>query len=606
MSLSDAIAPSLIRPLNSFGIRAISSKSNATANTVGQLPSYDFYVAHDLPTLVIVSAFEKHPELPGVLIFEDTQFMGVISRQKCFEWLSRPYGTEVFLKRPVLTLLKKLSFRPEVIPANTPIHQAVQLSLSRPPELRYEPILVSFPEQGLRLVDLHVLLLAQSEQLENANKLVRQQIEIGQALSSTLDPHKVLHLVLEHMANILPCDHCGILMLKDGLLEYAAQSGFSVRIHEEQQGYKLTESIVYQNIFLSRQPIILADLHEQPDAAQIERISGLRSWMGLPLIQSDQFLGILTLSSLAPNVYGAEELELAKTFASQAAIALQNAQSHEQMRLFNQELEHLVQERTADLQLAYAQLERMDKAKSDFIQIASHELRTPLTVIGGYLQMLQIYAEKICDARLHQYTEGIRSGFERVQNIVGNMIETARIEANDLHLNCTLLNLGALIEQVWSELANDAQQRQINFTIENLGYLPTVQGDADALKKVFYHLMVNAIKYTPNGGQVHISGQLRNANQNRLQRDAVEIIIRDTGIGIEPANHELIFTKFYKIGEVMLHSSGKTKFKGGGPGLGLSIVRGIVQAHGGQVWVESSHQDEEKLPGSQFHVLLPV
>ncbi len=608
MTLLDPIAPSLMRPWNSFGIHAAAPKGwNTAANTIGQLPSYDFYVAHDLPTMVIVSAFEKHPELPGALIYQDTHFTGVISRQKCFEWLSRPYGTEVFLKRPVLTLLKKLTFRPEIIPAHTPIHQAVQMALSRPAELRYEPLLVSFPEQGLRLIDLHVLLLSQSALLENANKLIRQQIEIGQALSSTLDPHKVLHLVLEHMANILPCDQCSVLMLKNGCLEYAARSGFSVYNDEENQSYKLSESLVYQNLFLSRQPILLDDLRECPDAIQIERTPGMRGWMGLPLIQNDQFLGILTLASLDPQIYGPEELDLAKTFASQAAIALQNAQSHEQMRIFNQELESLVQERTASLQLAYAQLERMDRAKSDFIQIASHELRTPLTIIGGYVQMLQIYAEKSSDARMHQYAQGIRSGFERVQGIVSNMIETARIEANDLRLNCEPLGLGNLLTEVWQELAADAQQRQIQFSMDSaLQSLPLIQGDGETLKKVFYHLMVNAIKYTPNGGQVQISGQLLLANQNRLQCDAIEIVIRDTGIGIDPANHELIFTKFYKIGEVLLHSSGKTKFKGGGPGLGLSIVRGIIQAHGGQVWVESSQQDEEKLPGSQFHVLLPV
>jgi signal transduction histidine kinase len=84
------------------------------------------------------------------------------------------------------------------------------------------------------------------------------------------------------------------------------------------------------------------------------------------------------------------------------------------------------------------------------------------------------------------------------------------------------------------------------------------------------------------------------------------IVFRDTGIGIDPAQIELIFTKFYQTGEVALHSSGRTKFKGGGPGLGLAIARGIIQAHNGKLWAESPGYDETNCPGSQFHILLPI
>jgi len=87
---------------------------------------------------------------------------------------------------------------------------------------------------------------------------------------------------------------------------------------------------------------------------------------------------------------------------------------------------------------------------------------------------------------------------------------------------------------------------------------------------------------------------------------SVAVVIQDTGIGIDPKHHKAIFEKFYQIGEVALHSSGKTSFKGGGPGLGLALVKGAVEAHGGMVWVESPGYDEQTLPGSAFKVLLPV
>jgi signal transduction histidine kinase len=113
-------------------------------------------------------------------------------------------------------------------------------------------------------------------------------------------------------------------------------------------------------------------------------------------------------------------------------------------------------------------------------------------------------------------------------------------------------------------------------------------------------VIVNAIKYTPDRGTITISGH------NHPETNQVEVVVRDTGIGIETADLELIFEKFYRTDSAELHSSGRTNFKGGGPGLGLAIARGIIQAHSGKIWAESQGHNEETLPGSRFHVLLPV
>jgi signal transduction histidine kinase len=118
--------------------------------------------------------------------------------------------------------------------------------------------------------------------------------------------------------------------------------------------------------------------------------------------------------------------------------------------------------------------------------------------------------------------------------------------------------------------------------------------------------VVNAIKYTPDGGSISILGRQLEVNPADLPRGGVEVVISDTGIGIDPRYQELIFAKFYQTGELSLHSSGKTKFKGGGPGLGLAIAKGIVEAHQGKIWVESPGYDEATCPGSQFHVILPL
>ncbi len=124
-----------------------------------------------------------------------------------------------------------------------------------------------------------------------------------------------------------------------------------------------------------------------------------------------------------------------------------------------------------------------------------------------------------------------------------------------------------------------------------------IYADPDRLLQVFRNVLTNAIKYTPDGGRISIDG--------RKLPGFIEIVVRDSGIGINPQDHSIIFDKFTRLGNISLHSSGKTKFKGGGPGLGLHIARGIIEAHGGAIWAESPGYDEEKKPGSTFHIIMP-
>jgi signal transduction histidine kinase len=160
------------------------------------------------------------------------------------------------------------------------------------------------------------------------------------------------------------------------------------------------------------------------------------------------------------------------------------------------------------------------------------------------------------------------------------------------------MEIQPLLEKVSSMFEAALLERNISLRSTGLADLPAIAGDKDQLHKVFYHVIGNAIKYTPDGGRVTVAGRLLN--------DEVEITVRDTGIGIAPENQELVFKKFYQTGEVLLHSSGKTKFKGGGPGLGLAIARGIVDAHCGRIWLESPGYDEETNPGTTVFVRLPV
>ncbi|MBN1890265.1 MAG: hybrid sensor histidine kinase/response regulator [Thermoflexales bacterium] len=266
----------------------------------------------------------------------------------------------------------------------------------------------------------------------------------------------------------------------------------------------------------------------------------------------------------------------------------------------NEQLEHMVHQRTRELEEAYRMLEMMDKAKADFIQVAAHELRTPLTLIEGYGVLIEEEAE--CSPGLKRLVEGILTGERRLHEIVANILDVSKIESQVLQVSKDPVQMLDIFEGLRSQFESILRERRLELTMSGLDGLPALLADAELLTRMFQHLLVNAIKYTPDSGSITVRGSLVEEGGNPW----LEIVVQDTGIGIDPAYHELIFASFYQTGEARFHSSGKTKFKGGGPGLGLAIARGIVQAHGGRIWVESPGHDEASCPGSAFHVMLPV
>ena len=260
-----------------------------------------------------------------------------------------------------------------------------------------------------------------------------------------------------------------------------------------------------------------------------------------------------------------------------------------------------LQQHTIELEKTNRALERMDKTKSRFIHISAHELRTPLTLIQGYSQMVE---KKIKDdPESESLVQGILAGTKRMTEIIDNMLDVSKIDNKVLDVAPSQLALDNVVNKAKNKFTLAIKERQIEFKIEGLKELPPVSADGDLLYKAFHHLIMNAIKFTPDGGKITVSGRTVNGTSKGLE---VEVAIKDTGVGVDPENHELIFEKFFQTGEVLLHSSGNTKFKGGGPGLGLSIARGIVEAHHGQIWIESSGYDEQLFPGSTLYLRLPV
>ncbi len=260
-----------------------------------------------------------------------------------------------------------------------------------------------------------------------------------------------------------------------------------------------------------------------------------------------------------------------------------------------------LQQRTIELEKTNKVLEQMDRTKIRFIQVSAHELRTPLTLVQGYAQMVQMKARD--NKEFEKYAKGIMDGAARMVDVIDNLLDVSRIDSNLLDIMAADVEIPALIKRTEKAFMESFEERQMTFITEGLAELPPIKADNDMLYKVFYHVIGNAIKYTPDGGTITVSGSLINEHN---QKPEVEIKIKDTGIGIDPQYHELVFEKFYQTGEVLMHSSGKTKFKGGGPGLGLAIARGIMDAHRGKIWLTSPGYNEETNPGTTVFIRLPV
>jgi len=260
------------------------------------------------------------------------------------------------------------------------------------------------------------------------------------------------------------------------------------------------------------------------------------------------------------------------------------------------------QKMIADLRQANKVLRHLDRNKLEFIQIAAHELRTPLTVLSGYVKVLQSFPETRTN-RLSEVIDGILRGTERIHEVVNMMLDLTRIGSEAQQVACVPVPLKRILDDLIRGFEKAATDRNIHITAQYAEGTPIIQGDPALIDKALYHLIVNAIKYTPDGGRILVTTRPAVMDDHM---SCVEIAVRDWGIGLDAEHHELIFEKFYQVGDVALHSSGKTTFKGGGPGLGLALVRGVARAHGGRVWAESAGHDEVNFPGSTFHLLLPM
>jgi two-component system, sensor histidine kinase ChiS len=247
-----------------------------------------------------------------------------------------------------------------------------------------------------------------------------------------------------------------------------------------------------------------------------------------------------------------------------------------------------------------AELRRVSELKSNFLSIASHELKTPLTSIKGYSDIIIDTMKEKLEGGVYRMIESINRAADRLHRVVNNILDVTRIEQKRLRLKPENLDLPAVARECIDDLSQFSAQRNIRITCVVAENLPTFRGDSMRIQQLFTNLFSNAIKFSPDNSAIEVRIEM-------LGLSEFHIVVKDQGIGIDKSEQRKIFDPFYEVANATRHSTDFSKFMGGGSGLGLSIVKGIVERHGGRIWVESEGPTADNpYPGSEFHVVVPV
>src|SRR5438128_8388861 len=283
-----------------------------------------------------------------------------------------------------------------------------------------------------------------------------------------------------------------------------------------------------------------------------------------PIRVGGQLKGALALSQIdRPREWSANDVRLIEAVADELRVAITSAEAFEQQRR------------------AVAELERLNRAKSDFVSIVSHEFRTPLTGIQGFSEMMT--NEDLTLDEMREYAGDINKDAHRLNRMITEMLDLDKMESGRMQLHRERLDLNAVISDAVDRVRPNAPQHPVSLRLDPL--VGEMNGDRDKLIQVMANLLSNAVKYSPKGGEIVVS--------SRAEGGAAHVVVRDHGMGIPKASLETIFERYGRV------ESPETRHIQG-TGLGLPIVRQIVHLHGGTVWAESSVGE-----GSVFHVTLP-
>ena len=376
---------------------------------------------------------------------------------------------------------------------------------------------------------------------------------------------------------------------------WVAQSGFESEDADHLDFPALIEQLNFP-LLIPGEPLLAPDLNvkvlignKQLPPSQIQGVGllvGVKSYAVVPLPLQGQSQGFLLAGNNPPYPkVESGDVELMSILISEAGVAIENLQLYEALKESHDELEGRVTARTQELAQANEELVRLNKMKSDFVSAVSHELRTPLTSIKGYTALVRGGRLGPVTKEQSERLEKINRHTDFLSNLISDLLDIARIEAGRMEMMIKPIPLTRLIDTVHDLLTPQMKEKDLVLKAELPSDLPPILADENSLQRVFVNLLSNAIRFTPHKGVITIRAVPKN--------DHLEVSIIDNGIGISPEDLSKIFTEFYRA-DNPINRERK------GTGLGLTLVKQIVEAHGGKIEVTS-----EVNKGSTFSFTLP-
>jgi signal transduction histidine kinase len=398
--------------------------------------------------------------------------------------------------------------------------------------------------------------------------------EVGRAVSSTLDLATVLTTIVSRAVELSGLDGGVVFEYDEDAEEFvqraAAETGGVLAQTRRGIRYRKGEGALGQTA-ITLQPVQVPDI-TVPGAYE-SRVrenlieSGIRAVLAVPIVLQGRLLGCLGVTRNRAGDFPAETVELLRTFATQSALAIQNA------RLF-----HEIADKSR-------QLEAASRHKSEFLANMSHELRTPLNAVIGFSEVLlqRMFGE--LNDKQDEYLKDIYASGQHLLSLINDILDLSKIEAGRMELAPVPFHLPGALENAVTLIRERAGRHGIALELDVDPALGEIVGDERKVKQVVLNLLSNAVKFTPEGGRIGLRAARRDT--------AVEISVADTGIGIAPEDQAAIFEEFRQVGS--------DERKREGTGLGLALARKFVELHGGRIWVES-----EPDRGSTFTFTLPV
>lgn len=343
---------------------------------------------------------------------------------------------------------------------------------------------------------------------------------------------------------------------------------------------------ILEEVVQTGQAVVLSDAMQDSQFGHARSVMALRlrSIMCVPLMTRNRTIGAIYVENRSiRGRFRNSDLAPLQLFANQAAIAIENTELIENLKIAN---DHLTE---------------LDEMKNNFIVLISHELKTPLTAVSTSAQLINMIVKKagMQDREMLVRTaENLDKATHRMGHVIDEIVQFFRIASGQLDMAFYDTLLKDIILPIVEGLIPVCDERHLTIHVEDLSRLPLISADPSKLKVVFRNVIGNAVKYTPDGGEIWISGVCPNENE-------VEILVKDTGIGVPVDEQKRVFDMFHVLGSLNTHSTSKSAYRGGGFGLGLPIAQGIVQAHHGNIRLESSGYDEALLPGTVCIVTLP-